>query len=945
MNAFMQMTGSVSSPGALLGVVPQTGGVLSLAGQQPALGLGLSPSAQAFSGMLASAFLTPEVKPEPNGLLWKPQLQSSQPTIGVKDSPGTPAASASVEQLLFHKQTDQIPVWSIQASVLNLENQPSRGSPLVSEWTAAESGRPLPTAVVERLQTDGMPIQLGEQIVSLVLPVSSAGMLPDHSQVDVRPQEVDSKGLPMRQVSLQVGQSEFTLPVRIDAGVVQVQLPSKELLLQALSNDQPDAEVKAKPSGQPVLALAFAPQPDGSVKVELLPREPVQTQHVTPSALLPVLGVIPPQPAQAGSPMPVDGTPSSKVTVLAPLLPGVMPDVVSDNLTDKSDGTKVKEAVVQRINAATTNAPPTAPVPQTVELPGIIPEVVSDNHTEKPDGTRTKAEVVQRINAAAIVPQAEVADVPTRSAQSYTKVKPEVSVKVEAQQYQPAATSEPVQAVQAKPFVAAEPSMSMPDKVETVKIHPSLTPSVSVIPENGQTTLPLVPPQESTSHSAVKVAIKEASPQTPNIPLVGVKESVETIKTVEIKPMQQATISKVSQKNTPPLVANSQQAVEAKPQVVEATQKVAVQPPSVGSSDAPAATMAKQPVAQSSVWRSSPHPLPPPAMVDMEVVQLRQTSPDRLEIDIRVKTEDPYAAQRPAARLAPLAKLPQLEQVVHMQVSTVKSADKPQVNPLVFGKQSLVVTPGKVNAQVESTPLPMSSEAPKQQTEPKTAEPAKVSAPLVESETTTTAVRPRLDNTASELPRMTMLPEAQSRMVARPVEVQPIAPAASQVVSAPSTVVEGQGAAATDMAEAEKARVLDQVVQNARLASSGGRHTIRVQLTPSSLGEVEIRMAQEGEKVAVQILVDKASTQQMLTRHTSELQRLLESVGLRAQQVQVIHAPTQVSASAQPGSEPSQTQRENAEQDRGQGSGKEGSRQGGRQNRSRQGYDSRQWWG
>ncbi|MBE7559986.1 flagellar hook-length control protein FliK [bacterium] len=138
---------------------------------------------------------------------------------------------------------------------------------------------------------------------------------------------------------------------------------------------------------------------------------------------------------------------------------------------------------------------------------------------------------------------------------------------------------------------------------------------------------------------------------------------------------------------------------------------------------------------------------------------------------------------------------------------------------------------------------------------------------------------------------------------------------------------------------------LDQVVRNARLMSESGRSTLRVQLVPEQLGRLDISLVAEGERVTLQIVAGQARTESLLSRNFDQLHRMLESAGLRVQQVAVLSAAPAPPVVSNP--EPTPLER-HAAHDQPRQNGHEHAGHGRherRDGRAAHDWQEQEWWG
>jgi hypothetical protein len=213
-------------------------------------------------------------------------------------------------------------------------------------------------------------------------------------------------------------------------------------------------------------------------------------------------------------------------------------------------------------------------------------------------------------------------------------------------------------------------------------------------------------------------------------------------------------------------------------------------------------------------------------------------------------------------------------------------------------------------AKNEGKPEPVSAELPKADARPvNTSEVAKTTQPLAEA----VANRPSISTHEVENPN-----RIENLKVAEPLQDQaPPGESPCQVEIRPSGLETSptQSMEPARLAEAQNTDMLGQITRQMDGLIQSGRNSIRIQLNPQDLGQIELKITSTHQGVGVTMIAENHATGKLLENQMNQLRQSLTDAGI---QIANLHIGTQSnpqsfqgSAQPQPYKGPSYTGKEN----------------------------------
>lgn len=89
------------------------------------------------------------------------------------------------------------------------------------------------------------------------------------------------------------------------------------------------------------------------------------------------------------------------------------------------------------------------------------------------------------------------------------------------------------------------------------------------------------------------------------------------------------------------------------------------------------------------------------------------------------------------------------------------------------------------------------------------------------------------------------------------------------------------------LAEAQTTEILRQISRQIAGSSSNGSQTIRIQLHPEDLGQIELRITSSSQGTQVSLIADQAGTSKLLETHIAQLKQTLSDAGVQMANVHV----------------------------------------------------------
>jgi flagellar hook-length control protein FliK len=89
------------------------------------------------------------------------------------------------------------------------------------------------------------------------------------------------------------------------------------------------------------------------------------------------------------------------------------------------------------------------------------------------------------------------------------------------------------------------------------------------------------------------------------------------------------------------------------------------------------------------------------------------------------------------------------------------------------------------------------------------------------------------------------------------------------------------------LAEAQSTEVLRQISRQIAGSSQTGSQTIRIQLHPEDLGQIELRITSSSQGTQVSLIADQAATGKLLETHITQLKQTLTDAGIQMANVHV----------------------------------------------------------
>jgi flagellar hook-length control protein FliK len=189
-------------------------------------------------------------------------------------------------------------------------------------------------------------------------------------------------------------------------------------------------------------------------------------------------------------------------------------------------------------------------------------------------------------------------------------------------------------------------------------------------------------------------------------------------------------------------------------------------------------------------------------------------------------------------------------------------------------------------------------------------------------------------------PRRTILNPGSDRGVAHLESASLASPPAAQAVTHAREVTPTPARPmAPAVHQVEKSAILDQLAKGIQVHQTPSNSEIRIRLVPDTLGEIHIKISLKADVLVAEIRATSGAAHEVLSKHTLEIQNVLQNAGLQTEQVLVKMAAPPMQggwtgdATQRDSSSPGQPSRNNSSpRDQGSGDQQQPSRNPSRRN-------------